>query len=152
MAPLRPRCALVRLLVSLHFLLLSCMLLFELLRLLRVTLLHLLFLGLIGRPLSRLLMLFFLLLLQLLVFLVLFSSQLFLLLLIFLVNFRVAAGWGRVFVSLDFASVIVGRRASPVSFLASFVAGPGVGRPFRRLIGSASFACAYGCAPEFPRS
>ena len=67
-------CALAPLLVSLHFLLLCSVLLFELLSLLSVTLFHLLFLSVAGTLLGHLLVLFFLLLLQPLVILILFRG------------------------------------------------------------------------------
>jgi len=67
-------CTLVRLLMSVHFLLLRGVLLLELLGLLRVSLLHLLFLRFTGVFRGRLLVFFYLLLLHVLVFLILLSG------------------------------------------------------------------------------
>jgi hypothetical protein len=82
------------------------MFLLDLLRLLSVALLHLLFLRLVVVFLSSLLVFFFLLLLEFLVILRLLGSQLFLLLMIFLVGIGVAGTgrWG--LVGLQVAGVI----------------------------------------------
>lgn len=71
---LRGRCTLVRLLMSVQFLLLHGVLLLELLGLLSVSLLHLLLLRFAGVSLGRLLVFFCLLLLHALVFLILFGG------------------------------------------------------------------------------
>ena len=83
------------------------MLLFELLRLLGVTLLHLLFLRVIVILLGCLLVFFFLLLLELLMILGLLGSQFVLLLLIFVVSCGVASVRRRELVLLQFAGVTV---------------------------------------------
>jgi len=69
-----PRCSLPRRLTLLHLVLLSSMLLFQLLCLLRVALFHLLFLGVVVISFRRLLVFFFLLLLQFLMILCLLRS------------------------------------------------------------------------------
>src|SRR5215472_8678867 len=88
--------------------LLSLMLLLELLRLLGVTLFHLLFLRVIVILLGRLLVFFFLLLLKLLVLLRLLGSQFVLLLLIFFVSCGIASVRRRRLVRLQVAGVAVG--------------------------------------------
>ena len=97
----------MRSLALLYLFLLSGMLLFELLRLLSVTLLHLLFLRVIVILLGCLLVFFFLLLLELLMILRLLGSQLVLLLLIFIVSCGVASARRRELVLLQFAGVTV---------------------------------------------
>src|ERR1700678_2251329 len=77
----------------------------ELLRLLSVTLLHLLFLRIVVICLGHLLMFFFLLLLELLMILRLLGGELVLLLLILLVRCRVAGVWRCERVRLQFTSV-----------------------------------------------
>ena len=111
-------------LVLLHLFLLGRMLLLDLLRLLSVALLHLLFLRLVVVFLSGLLVFFFLLLPEFLVILCLLGSELFLLLLIFLVGIGVA-GTGRwELMGLQVAGVIgVGLSLSRI-FWTSLCAGP----------------------------
>ena len=76
--------------------LLGSVILLEFLRLLRMTLLHLLFLHVIVVLGGRLLMFFLLLLLELLVILRLLGGQFLLLLLVFLVGFCVTSIWWQI--------------------------------------------------------
>ena len=95
------------LLMLLHVLLLGSMLLLELLGLLSVTLLHLLFVRVIGAFPVGLLVFFFLLLLQFLMFLTLFLSELLLLVLIALCGRGIAGVRRRGGVRLEVTGVTV---------------------------------------------
>ena len=122
--------------------LLGSVILLEFLRLLRMTLLHLLFLHVIVVLGGRLLMFFLLLLLELLVILRLLSSKFVLLLLVFLVVRSVPGIWRREGVRLQIARVIrLGGGRPILRARASCSSSCGIG--WRGLVFAACFPCRY---------